>query len=435
MKKDIKEIISKKNLFSENETIVLALSGGVDSMVLFHILRNLNLNVVIAHINHNKREESFNEFEEIKLIAEYHNVPFEGIVLDKNLNGNFHDESRKRRLNFFYDTAKKYHSNKIVLGHHVDDQLETVLMRLVRGTSFSGYAGIKEERAYKDVTLVRPLLNVSKTDILEYAKDHNVTYFQDQSNTDPMYTRNRFRSEIIPLLKEENPNIEKQINQFTSYIEMADEFIKNKRDEFLGQYYVENKVNLIEFNKLETILKIKVIKFIINSKTFDTVEVSYQQYEDLIEILSNDNPNTKYNLAKGYILVKAYDEFYIEMSTDKESVSLEINAFGEYIVNNKVRYIFSNEKLALNNSENIEIWYNDSVFPLYLRNRENGDKMTLQIGTKKVKDILIDQKIPSMEREALILLASRDKVLWIPKIKKSLQDTSCRNKIFVYEVR
>ena len=437
MKKDLLELINTKNIFSKNETVVLALSGGVDSMVLFHILNtsSLDLNVVVAHVNHNKRIESHNEYKQIKLISEQNGIPFEGLLLDKDIKGNFHEESRKQRYEFFYSIAKKHNSTKIVLAHHSDDQLETVLMRLVRGSSFKGYSGIKAVRAYKDITLVRPLLDVSKSEIMEYALDNSITFFTDESNKDSVYTRNRFRNEIIPLIKEENPNVRKQIKQFSAYIDMANEFIDKQRDLFIENHIVENSVDLAAFNQLDTILKIKVLKFTINSKSCDTVEVSYQQYEDMIELLSNDHPNVTYNLSKSFILVKVYNRFYIEKDTENKIVFIEITDVGEYIINKDIRYIFSYEKLGIKGAEYFELCYNDKDFPLFLRNRENGDKMSLPIGTKKVKDILIDQKVPTLERDSLILLASRDKVLWIPRIKKSLQDESCSNKIYIYEVR
>lgn len=436
MKKDLNEIVLSKNMFKQNDTVVCALSGGVDSMVLFDVLKRLplDLNIIVAHVNHNKRNESINEYKEIELLCEEHNVIFEGLELEKDIQGNFHDVSRKRRYEFFYKVAVKHHATSIVLGHHNDDQLETILMRIVRGSSFGGYAGIKDEIMYKDVVIQRPLLSLTKEDILQYAKKENITYFEDSSNTNPVYTRNRFRNDIIPLIKEENPNIQKQINQFSEYMNMAEEFVSKNRDDFLTKYDNHN-ININDFNALLPILKINILKFIINSKTCDTVEVSYKQYEDMIALLKSNSPNLKYSLSNGYNLVKSYDTFYVDEVSSSKSVSLEITEVGEYSISQDRTYVFSYEKCSIKSSDYIELCYNDEVFPLYLRNRENGDKMKLQVGTKKVKDILIDQKIPTPIRENLILLASRDKVLWIPTIKKSLQDKSCSKKLYVYEVK
>lgn len=435
MKRNLKLHIQKQNLVEKTETIVIALSGGIDSMVLFNILYELDINIVVGHINHKKRQESEMEYNEIKLMCEHKNVPFEGLEITNQINGNFQEEARNIRFDFFEEIARKYNANKIILAHHLDDQIETILMRIVRGSSFSGYSGIKSAREHNGFLYLRPLIDVPKEDIIQYAKDNNITYFEDVSNKENVYTRNRYRNHIIPLLKEENPHLDTKIKQFSEYMNMADEFINKQRDVFLNTYFINGEVQLVPFNNLDDILKIKVLKFIINSKTFDSIEISYKQYEDMIELLNNDNPNIKYNLSSGFVMIKVYKTFYIEKDIDKESVFIEINDVGEYIISQDIRYIFSYEKLGINHTDSFEIWYNEVVFPLYLRNRRNGDKISLQVGTKKVKDILIDQKVPQKDRENLILLATRDKVLWIPNIKKSLQDISCRKKLFVYEVK
>lgn len=437
MKMDIVKSIKDKKYFSNKETLVLALSGGVDSMVLFHILKalDLDLKIIVAHVNHNKRNESFNEYNEIQNICIDKSIPFEGLLLQHDLQGNFHNESRKQRYDFFYATALKYNASKIVTAHHSDDQLETVFMRITRGSSFGGYSGIKPIREFNDILLVRPLIDFSKNDLIGYAETHKLTYFTDKSNDSSIYTRNRFRKEIIPLLKDENPNLENQVKQFSSYITLADDFINKSRINFTDKFYINNKVNLHEFNSVEDILKIYIIKFIINSKTCDTVEVSYQQFSDIIELLGNETPNIKYNLSKGYFLIKEYDTFYIKKDKTIDKTMIQIDKEGVYEISPNLRYIFSFQNLGISRTDCFEICYNDKVFPLYLRNRKNGDKMSLQVGTKKVKDILIDQKIPASIRETLILLATHDKVLWIPTIKKSLQDKTCTKKLYIYEVR
>ena len=437
MSENLRSIVLNNKHINKNDTIVLALSGGIDSMVLFDVLYNLeiDLKIIVAHVNHQKRRESYDEYKEIELLCENKNVDFEGIELEPSNKGNFHDISRRERYKFFESIAEKYHSKKIILAHHLDDQIETVFMRIVRGSSLSGYSGIKEHRVENGFEYIRPLLNITKQEIKDYAKSKNISYYEDSSNSDDIYTRNRFRNTIIPLLKDENSNLEGKIKQFSSYITMADDFINNQRDKFIRENFNNGEVDLEAFNSLDDILKIKVLKFIINSKTFDTVEVSFNQYEDMIELLRNNNPNIKYNLSNGFVLVKVYKSFYIEKDLIEQSVSIEIEKPGEYIINNNLSYIFSTEKLGITHTDRIELCYNELVFPLYLRNRENGDRIKLSIGTKKIKDILIDQKVPQKVRENLILLANNDKVLWIPNIKKSLQDLSCKKKLYVYEVK
>jgi tRNA(Ile)-lysidine synthetase-like protein len=154
----------------------------------------------------------------------------------------------------------------------------------------------------------------------------------------------------------------------------------------------------------------------------------------MIDLLMNDTPNVNYYLKDNYMMVKVYNQFYIGENIQNDRVTLVINDFGEYIISDSKKYIFSKIKLNITCTDYFELCYNKTVFPLYLRSRQDGDKMSLKVGTKKVKDILIDQKVEKLIRDDLILLADNDKVLWIPNIKKSIQNCLCNEKIYIYEV-
>lgn len=433
MKLDLREHVKNKNYINENEPVVIALSGGVDSMVLFNIMHSFHSNIIIAHVNHNKRDASFNEYEELKEMAKHKNVLFEGITLD-DLNGNFQEEARNKRFEFFLNIAKKHHASKVLLAHHADDQIETILMRLTRGSSFTGYAGIKETRVIDGISILRPLLDIDKSHILNYAKEHNVSYFEDSTNIEDDYTRNRFRHYVVPELRKENATLTQKTAQYSDYLSMADEFILDQRDVFLQSHFNGEAVSLEDFRVLHTILQIKVLKYIINLKSHDSVEVSYQQYHDMISLLLSETPNLSYDLKSGFTLIKVYKQFYIGKDIENTHVNLEISDVGEYIISHKEKYLFSNKKLNIKYSDYFELCYNETVFPLYLRNRKDGDKMSLAVGTKKVKDILIDQKIPLLERDRLVLLSNKESVLWIPHIKKSKQDKKTSKKLYIYEV-
>ena len=434
MNEQLKNILFKSKL-DKSKPIIVALSGGVDSMVLFDLLHRNQFNLVIAHVNHNKRPESKVEYEKIQELSYQLKIPFEGMVLHKDIEGNFQEEARKKRYHFFSKVAKEYHTDQIVLAHHADDQLETVLMRLTRGSSFKGYAGILDKVPYEDVIIYRPLLETTKEEIIQYANEHQITYFEDTSNAEDTYTRNRFRNNIIPLLKNENPLLNQKINQFSKYITMAEDHINKSLKKFTTKHIFDDKVDINAFNQQDDMIKFKIIQYVMNQASSNEVEVSYLQYQDIISLLLNDNPNIKYNLSKGFDLIKEYAYFYIQKQEKEERIFLEINGIGEYIISNEITYVFSYDKLDIRHTNSFEICYNKEVFPLYIRNKQNGDKMKLKIGTKKVKDILIDQKVPLSVRESLILIANNDPVMWIPRIKKSIQDMELPNKLYIYEVR
>ncbi len=437
MKRDLRKfVVNKKNL-KENETIVVALSGGVDSMVLLDILNNLklNLNLIISHVNHKKRVESDTEYKNIKNLAKKLEIPFEGYIVKDNQKVNFHDDSRNQRYGFFKAVAQKYQASKIIVAHHLDDQVETTLMRLTRGTSFSGYAGIPEIRKDRNISIVRPLMEVTKEEILSYAKKYDIVYYEDLSNEEDVYTRNRYRHNIIPLLRQENPNLNEKIIQFKDYIESADTVLNRLRDEYIKNNCFYNNVNLRTFNELEKIIKIKVLQYLINKTSNNLVEVSYEQYTSMIKLCLSENPNQTISLGHNYNFVKEYDYIYVELKEKYTKQNIEIKNYGEYFVSDNDSYIFSKNKIEQYNTHYFELCYNDKVFPLYLRNRNNGDKMILKVGTKKVKDILIDQKIPLSKRDKLFIIADKTNVLWIPGIKKSHQNKDCIKRIYIYEVK
>lgn len=434
---DLRKYIENLKTFEKNETVVLALSGGVDSMVLFDILMhvNLNLKVILAHVNHNKREESKMEYEMLKKLAITNDIPFEGYEVKINDNLNFHADSRNQRYEFFKVVAQKYKATKIVVAHHLDDQVETIIMRLIRGTSFSGYAGIPSIRRDRNISIVRPLMKVSKKDIRDYARDYKIIYYEDLSNNEDFYTRNRYRNKIIPLLRIENPNLNERILQFRDYIESADLVLERIKNMFIEKHCIYNTVSLIEFNKLDRIIKIKVLTHIINIATNNTLEVMFEQYNTILKLCLSKTPNQSYSLGNDYTLKKEYDCIFIEKDTPYVKIELEITKYGEYFISDNHSYIFSDNKIEHKYTHYFELCYNNEVFPLYLRNRKNGDKIKLKVGTKKIKDILIDQKVPQSKRDKLLLVSNKESVLWIPGIKKSLQNETCNKKIYIYEVK
>jgi len=434
MQTDLVSIVKHKNLINKTEPIVVALSGGVDSMVLFDILSTLNSHIVIAHVNHNKRPESIDEYNYIKAMAKKRKIPFEGYTMGENEQSNFQHDSRLKRYDFFRAIAGKYKAKKIAVAHHLDDQVETVLMRIVRGTSFSGYTGIKEIRIDRNVSIIRPLMNIKKDDILAYAKDHNIDYFEDSSNREDIYTRNRFRNNIIPLLREENPNLDQKIIQLAEYIDSADELIEKIKNEFLHEFSMYNHVSLVDFNKLNRIVKIKVIKHMVNSTTDNQVEVSYEQYKQIIDMCLGEEPNQRISLSETFDFVKEYEVIYVSKLEEIVPMMIKVDKVGEYFVSDEKSFVFSFDKIEQNISNYFELCYNKLVFPLYIRQRQNGDKMSLKVGTKKVKDILIDQKVPKSIRDRLLVIATNEEVLWIPGIKKAHTNRDCNEKLYIYEV-
>ena len=185
-----------KDYLKDNITVVCATSGGVDSMVLLSILLKYNVKIVCAHVNHNLREESFEEYEFVKKYCKDNNVIFEGTVLDKIEKGNLESEFRSKRYEFFDSIVKKYNAKYLLTAHHGDDLTETVLMRIVRGSSLEGYSGFDVVSDRNNYKILRPLVYLTKDQIYEYAKENNIEYREDKTNKSDKYTRNRYSTKI-----------------------------------------------------------------------------------------------------------------------------------------------------------------------------------------------------------------------------------------------
>jgi tRNA(Ile)-lysidine synthetase-like protein len=160
----------------------------------------------------------------------------------------------------------------------------------------------------------------------------------------------------------------------------------------------------------------------------------YEQYNTILKLCLSDNPNQSYSLGSNYTFKKEYDCIYVEKDVPFKKVNIEITKCGEYFISDNHSFIFSDKKIEHKYTNYFELCYNNEVFPLYLRNRENGDKMKLKVGTKKIKDILIDKKIPQSKRDKLLVVSNKESVLWIPEIQKSMNSALCNKKLYIYEV-
>ena len=201
-----------KELLDKESSIVIACSGGPDSMCLLHVINslkeNLNLTIICAHVNHGLRIESENEAKFVKDYCDKNNIIFEYMKIEKYKNNKFsEEEGRQKRYLFFESVIDKYKASYLMTAHHGDDLIETILMRIVRGSNLKGYAGINRISKNDKYSILRPLLNLNKEDILKYLKKNDIKYVIDNSNDDEKYSRNRYRKRVLPFLKHEDKNI------------------------------------------------------------------------------------------------------------------------------------------------------------------------------------------------------------------------------------
>ena len=400
------EVILKNrhlNNLDKSKPVVLALSGGVDSMVLFDLLKKVGFNIIIAHVNHHKREESLAEEKYIRSFGEKFNTPVE--VLDYfHETENFQAEAHNHRYNFFYQVAIKYNASSIITAHHYQDNLETIVMNIIKGSNIYGYAGIKDITTYNDMTVIRPLINVSKNDIYKYALENDITYFEDSSNASDDYLRNRIRHHVIPLLEKENPNLSNSVANYSHQLHEAFAYIRNNS----VKYMVDNgnKIDINSFNNLALIQKKDIINYICDSRG---ILSSDNKICDILELIENPKPNLSYDLGNDFIFVKEYTACYIKKQDD--------NNFFRYEINLDEVIELPNCSFSLNKNITSETYLNISInepLPLIIRKRCDGDRLIIRDGHKKLKDFLIDKKVPKNERDNLIVVTNyQGEIIWV----------------------
>ena len=409
----------------EGDTIVLGNSGGPDSMCLLTILLRLrekyHLNIVSAHVNHNVRSESAAEKEFLMNYCKDNNVGFEAMTIERYGDDNFHNQARKIRYNFFNDVVKKYDANYLMTAHHGDDLVETILMRMVRGSTLKGYSGFEKILDNGTFKTVRPLVFITKDEALKFDEENNIPYVIDKSNFKGKYTRNRYRMNILPFLKEEDPKVHEKFLKFSETLNEYDNFINNEIKRTIGRVYKNNKIDVAKYRELDPLIQKKIIYVILEEIYKEDLMVINDRHVKLImDLLNSKRANSKICLPHNVQVIKSYDEVLFTKVV-KETISYEVELIKYALLPNghKIEVVDDEES---NNNDVCRIDSSEVSFPLYVRTRKLGDKMFLKKidGYKKVKDIFIDCKIPTKDRDKWpIVVDSKDKIIWIPGVKKS----------------
>ena len=441
MEKRVLEYILENELLQEKEKVVVGVSGGPDSICLLEVLHRLKsqleIELAVAHINHMLRGEEANEDEKY-----VNNFCLErGIeVYSKRININefakkqkmsTETAGREARYQFFKEVMKKTNSNKIATAHNANDQAETILMRVMRGTGLEGLTGIPVKR---DSIYIRPILFLQREEIEWYCEKNNLNPRIDKSNMERDYSRNKIRLDIIPYMKENfNSDVVKVINRMANTLKEDNELIESVIDEYFFKYCKVEKSYIIirsDIADCKSVIINRVIRkatSIISGSAYNIEAKHIVGVKKLFQLGTNkrvDLPNGLYaENVYGDIYIRKVesegDKYYEEVVINKADIESEF-IFGAYYIKFEVLENVKNIKFADNSF--IKYFNYDKINGnIIIRTRKNGDKITPlgMNGRKKIKDIFIDSKVSVSQRNVVPIIQFDDEVAWLVGLKVS----------------
>jgi bifunctional protein TilS/HprT len=391
--------------------LVLSISGGIDSMSLLSLLLDGPFELVIVHFNHLKRDESVIEKDMVESFAKKHNLPFHYYTIEVQ-NGNFHHQAHMLRQHYLCEVAKLYKTPYIVTAHHLDDLFENILIKMTRGSNLLGYSGMQMKHTDGVYTYLKPLLYVSKEELVDYATQHHVPYLNDASNEENYYLRNRYRHAIVPIMKQENPDILDQIKQYHQQLSSAFHFIRKTT---ISKISKDKKIKIDFFLKEDEVIKDDMIAYLIEDSK---MSFTFQDIIQIKKMLTSKKPNQSFPLNKDYAFVKAYNEAFVSKIKAIKPIKVVLKEGVNKIQNIASFTFFINSNM--NKAELDKLCYNELAFPLWLRHREDGDVLEFSYGHKKLKKLLIEKKIPKDKRDHLLVLADQNNhILWVEDLYKN----------------
>lgn len=448
----VRQTIKKHRLLHPGERILIGVSGGADSVALLVILNEVAKEEAwelhVAHVEHGLRgQESVEDAEFVQKLCAQLGVPFhmgQPAVKKYAAEHGMSTEvaARELRYRFFQETGQAVGATKLALAHHADDQAETVLMRVLRGTSVSGLAGIPLRRQMAGLEIVRPLLDVGRDEIEKYCRTTNIPYRTDSSNALTDYFRNKIRLQLIPLLQSEyNGNIKQALIRLGKIAAEEDRYLDHQAESRLQEVVVERSDRQIKLHVKRLLespiaLQRRVITLILYYLCGHTNEWEAKHIEQVLSLADHSSPSARISLLNGMEAWREYEYLHIGTKAGvipaAVSVELPVPHWGETL---QKSLFFEVPELRLKGSVEllagpispVDPW--EAVFDydqvkgekFQFRVRRQGDFMSPHgmTGTKKLKEILMEARVPRDKRDLWPLLVLEDRIVWVPGIRRS----------------
>ncbi|NLY67032.1 MAG: tRNA lysidine(34) synthetase TilS [Tissierellia bacterium] len=435
MKEKVLKAIKEHNLIEEGDNILVGVSGGADSMALLYVLleikKEIDFNIFIAHLNHGVRgKEALEDEKYVEATAKKLGIPYfsrhvnmDEYAREKKISSE--EAGRELRYKFFREILSKIGGGKIAVAHNKNDQAETLLLRLFRGTGIEGLKGMD----YKNKDIIRPILGIEREEIEKYLQDRNIEFKIDRTNLEPIYNRNRVRLEIIPYIqKYYNPNIVDTLWRTSQLMAVDNDFLEAySKEAFYKILKKRDKDSIVldgnAFRKEHISIQTRIIRNSILMLNESLQGITMKHIEDVVTLFLERGTGKSIRLINNLVAKTSYDDFIIEKFNQEESKDYiqkininSINYIDELGCKFKVEIKAIDEiDIASHNRYKKYFDYDKVQGNLYIRNRRDGDRFIPfgMKGSKKVKDYFIDEKIPKDERNRIPIITDEKNIIWI----------------------
>lgn len=456
MKTSVLNFIKKHELLQPKKTVLVGTSGGPDSMALLHFFLSIreayDLKVIALSADHQLRGEGSKEdLKYVEEICKDWQVNLVKTTLDVKAYAEKHHVStqvaaREVRYQFYKEQMERHGADYLTLGHHGDDQVETMLMSFVRSASTQAMSGIPLKRKFATGFIIRPFLCVQKEDILKYCEEASICPRLDPSNEDIDYMRNYFRKKVIPLLHKKNRNIHITVQRLSEALQADEWYLREESKKVLPQVVTFSSSNRRamfrkdDFTKHSIALQRRIYHLILNCLYGDKLpkNLSYVHEDMFFSLFNKERGNVQIQFPNQLVIEAMYDEIVFEFQVNEELSAYEelLNVPGDVTLpdGSVIQAMIADHKIT--GDKNTYVCEVDAVsLPLKVRTRKPGDRMSWEglNGTKKIKDIFIDEKIPRKFRNNWpIVTDAEDNILWLVRMKKNVRQSNKDDQVTHY---
>ena len=431
--KKVKATISRYEMFQPGDLVVVAVSGGPDSVCLLHILhtlrKELGINLLVAHYDHGLRPgEDASETRLVTSLAESMGVLFEtekAKSLLRRRTPSLEEAARNARYRFLEKVRREHDAQKIALAHQLNDQAETVLMRLLRGSGPSGLGGIPPCR---DQVIIRPLIEISRKEVEAYIKARKLSYVVDSSNLQASFLRNRIRLELVPLLEQYQPRLAERLAETAEILRMEDEYLEQIVTAWVdGESDISPdgklSISLQAFLDLPLPLKRRAVRQLIERVKKNLLRIGSEHVHSVLNMAEAEKPQAALDLPGKVCVQRTYERLIFKSSSPPKDVAFDyvirkpgvfpLKEIGRILSLEEIRVIGPQRPKSARWTAHVDA--EKIRFPLCIRNFRPGDRFVPlgMKGHKKIKDFFVDRKVPTTERHATPIVFSENTPVWI----------------------